>query len=134
MVLIFAGKNKNHGSCYKQEWELIGSYFGFFPAYFSFFSLISAFFGFFQLILVYLELMVLIFTLVLISTPKLISNKNHQFFRVFDSYIFQNLRVFSSRTMVLIQKMSVILNQPFVLSFQVLSQVFSKFLSGCVIL
>ena len=48
MVLIFAGKNKNHGSCYKQEWELIGSYFGFFPAYFGFFSLISAFFRFFS--------------------------------------------------------------------------------------
>ena len=27
MDLILEAKNKNHGSCYKQEWELIGSYF-----------------------------------------------------------------------------------------------------------
>ena len=69
---FFARKNKNYSSCYKQEWELIGSYFSFF-AYFSLFWL-------FQLILAYLETMVLIFTVVLISTQKLTRNKNHRFF------------------------------------------------------
>ena len=49
MVLIFAGKNKNHGFCYKQEWELIGSYFGLF-------LLILAYFGYFPLIFAYVEL------------------------------------------------------------------------------
>ena len=52
MVLIFARKNKNYGSYYKQEWELIGSYFGFFIrlfrrffAYFGLFGLFSANYG-----------------------------------------------------------------------------------------
>ena len=50
----FCSQNKNYSSCYKLEWELIGSYF-----------------DFFQLILAYLELMVFIFTVVLITTPKI---------------------------------------------------------------
>ena len=45
MVLIFARKNKNYGSYYKQELELIGSYFGFFVSYF---GLFLAYLGFFS--------------------------------------------------------------------------------------
>ena len=48
--------------------------------------LILVYFGFSQLILAYLELMVLIFTVVLISTQKLTRNKNHRFFKSFGSY------------------------------------------------
>ena len=69
---------------------------------FRLFSLISAYFGFFQLILAYLELMVLIFTVVLISTQKLTWNKNHRFFWEL-LVLFKNLRVYSLRTMVLIK-------------------------------
>ena len=51
MVHIFPGKNKNHGFCYKQGWELFGSYFSFFPlisAFFRLFWLFSANFGLFR--------------------------------------------------------------------------------------
>ena len=51
--------------------------------------LFFAYFDFLQVILAYLELMVLIFTVVLISTQKLTRNKNHRFFwRVLGSYFF----------------------------------------------
>ena len=84
MVLFFTDKNKNHGSGYKQEWELFGSYFGFFQL-----------FRLFSLILAYLELMVLIFTVVLNITPKLTRNKNHRFFGRVLVFFFLNLSLFA---------------------------------------
>ena len=71
---------------------------------FAYFGLFLPILAFFQLILAYLELMVLIFTVVLISTQKLTRNKNHRFFlECWVLNIFGNLRVFSLRTMVLIK-------------------------------
>ena len=60
----------------------------------------------------YLELMVLIFTVVLISTQKLTRNKNHRFF--WECWVLNflgNLRVFSLRTMVLIKNECMLLCQ-----------------------
>ena len=48
MVLIFARKNKNYGSCYKQEWGFIGSYFSLFSAYLGYFDFFTANFGLFR--------------------------------------------------------------------------------------
>ena len=80
MVLIFTRKNKNYSSCYKQEWELFGSYFGLFSAYFSLFWLFSANFGLFRV------------------------NGSYFFGEFWFLFFIGYLSVFSLRTMVLIKK------------------------------